>query len=368
MKLWWRQNRLVLGLYGLLAVLIVVLRERTSGFANPPALAGLLAVGVLAGLLAADSRRRRAARARFAESALLAQMGEPDLAVPLRLRGALVISAVVLLLLAAARPKGGTAVTTVQGEGYDLFLALDVSNSMRTLDMDGLSRLDVAKQLLAKFAESQGGNRLGLVGFAGSAHVLCPYTLDMNTLAAFIDDLDYGSVAKQGTAIGAALRTALARFDLEQPGGKAILLLSDGEDQGSDPLGAAQAAREAGVVVHTVGLGSARGDVVPMGVDFWGNAYHKTFRGQEVVSKLDEATLRKIAQTTGGRYFRADSPQRLEAILAAVATLPTRATGARRLELREDIFAWYLWPALLLLAVEPLVQLRPRRARRWEVH
>lgn len=363
MTRWLARNGSLLLLYGCLGGLIALLHERTSGFARPQALLGLISLGLLASLLTADGRRRRAARARFAESALLAQMGEPDLSVPLRLRGALLISAVALLLVAAARPKGETAVTTLQGEGYDLLICVDVSNSMAARDMGGLARLDLAKQLLAAFIEEESGNRIGLVGFAGSAHVMCPFTLDTGTLVAFLDDLDYGSVAKQGTAIGTALRVAIERFDPDEPGGKAILLLSDGEDLGSDPLGAAKQARELGIAVHTIGLGTERGDIVPLRFDMWGDIQPKMYQGKEVVSRLDEATLKSVADLTGGRYFRAETAGRLTEVLATLATLETRSTGSRRMELREDIFAWYLTPALLLLALEPLVRLRARRRR-----
>lgn len=352
----------LLGLLLFIGAVAAALIWRTSAFGVPGALVAVLAVNGVVLLLWLEARRREADRQRLAPAPLLGAMGEPSLRPPLVVRGLALTVAVGLLLLAMARPKGGMGEQVLSGEGVDVFLCLDVSNSMRVRDMAGVSRLDAAKQLLRRFVERSAGDRVGLVGFAGSAHVLCPLTLDHGTLLTFLDDLDYGSVAQQGTAIGDALRTATERFDPEEPGGKVVILLTDGEDHQSDPRGAAAVARDAGVMVYAIGLGTDTGDVIPMGSDPWGNPVYKRYQGAEVTSRLDEGLLRHVAETTGGLYFRADSPSRLYDVLTAIAGMDRKVLTGRKIELREDVYVWYLLPALLLLAWEPLVALRRRRA------
>lgn len=337
------------------------LARETTVFGRPEALVGLFSVAMLALLLISDGRWRQAARERFIQRELRRRMGEPSLAPALVQRGLLLLVAAILLVLSAARPKGELTRTDLASEGIEIMLCLDVSNSMRVRDMGGRERLKVAKELLAGFVEQSRGHAVGLVAFGRSAHVMCPFTTDADTLQVFLDDLDYDSVAKQGTGIGTALRTALDRFTEKADVGQAIILLSDGEDQGTDPLGAARAAADRGVVVFTIGLGSPGGATIPMGVDFWGNSLTKRYQGVEVRSRLDEGTLKAIAAATGGRYRRADTPGRLAEVLADLGRLDSKVIRRGQVELRQDIFPLYLLPALLLLAFEALLPLRRRR-------
>lgn len=352
------------GLLLLLPLLVAggwLLAEHTSAFGRPEALVGLVCVSMLLLLLGYEASWRRAGRRRFASGDLLQKMGEPSLTPPLLLRGLLLTAALVLIMLAAARPKGALGETTLTGEGIDLAICLDVSNSMRVRDMAGRSRLDVSKELIGEYIEQRPGDRIALVAFAGSAHVMCPFTLDHNTLQVFLKDLDYHSVAEQGTALGTAIRTAAERFGADGEGGRAILLLTDGEDQDSDPLAAAAEAAGRGIVIQTIGIGTPQGGGIPMELDYYGNPIMKRHRGREVTSTLDEAMLKEIAAAAGGHYFHADSATRLREVLQEIAGLRTKVMQSGKLELREEIFWWYLLPAVLLLAAEPL--LLPRRRR-----
>ena len=345
-----------------LGVVAVELRQRTTGFARPDALVAMICVAMLVLLLGQDAAWRSGARLKFASHPMLQRMDEPSLAPSLWLRGALVTAALVLIALAVARPKGAATEQTLAGEGIDLIVALDVSNSMRVRDMGHRSRLEVAKELLSEFIDRSQGDRIGLVAFGGSAHVMCPFTLDHDTLNVFLSDLDYGSVARQGTSLGQAIETATDRFDAETEGGKVILLLTDGEDQGSAPLAAAKKAAEAGIVIHTIGIGTPAGGVIPMGTDLWGNPVTKRHDGSVITSRLDEAGLTSLAQTTGGEFFVADSPDRLDQILQDIGQMETRVMRSSKLEHRQEIFPIYLLPALLLLAIEPFILIRRRRA------
>lgn len=360
----WRRWRVVVMVALFWAATAAVLAWRTTAFGQPESLVWLaVASGVLL-LLAGEARQALAGRARYADPALLQRIGDPSPVPALLARGLLLFGALVLLLMALARPKGGLGAETVASEGIDLMICLDVSNSMRARDMGSQSRLAAAKAFLARFVQQRAGDRIGLIGFAGSAHVMCPFTVDLATLGTFLDDLDYTSVAQQGTRVGDALRLAVGRFDPTSPRGRAVVLLTDGEDLGSDPLEAAREARRRGVIVHTIGLGTAAGATIPMSSDVFGHSTTKRYRGREVVSRLDEQTLRAVAEITHGAYFHAGTIKRLGEVSDALAGLRTATAEGRRVELREDIATWYLLPALLALAVEPLLRRRRPRRRR----
>ena len=357
------RRRLTQGLLLLLAGALVAWQAggRTVAFARPGALAGLVMASSLALLLWVEGRRRAAARRRFIEPGLQVAMRVPSLAGAAWLRGLMLVSAVTLLVLAAARPKGRMVTASVDSDGADLMICLDVSRSMSTRDMAGEARLAVAKRLLANLVGTSPGDRLGLLVFAGNADVLCPFTLDHDILRGILDGVDRKSVTEPGTALGTALSAALETFVDTGRGGQAIVVLTDGESHESDAIAAAGEARRRGIVVHCVGVGTPQGDTVPAGTDILGRTVGLRWRGTEVVSRLDEETLREIARVTGGRYFRADSPDRLQDVLRAVQSGSSRAVSRRSLELREELYVWYLLPALLLLAAEPLVRWRPRR-------
>lgn len=359
MRAFLRAHRGWLLLTPLLLAVAAVLYRQTTAFARPMGLLGLLLISPVIVLLALDARRRLEERHRFADPLLLARMGEPGLQGAMVQRALLAAAGLVLLLFAAARPKGGLAASAIAGTGSDVMICLDVSNSMRVVDMSGVSRLDGAKQILRRFVAADPADRIGVVAFAGVAHVMCPFTLDRGTLGTFLDDLDPGSVARQGTRIGDAIRVAVKRFDPHSTAGRAILLLTDGEDHGSDPLGAAREARERGVVIHTIGLGTERGAPVVMGNSLLDQPIVKRFHGNEVVSRLDEPTLQEVARLTGGQYYRAASANRLETVLAEIARLNKTSVRGRKMEVREELLIWYLLPAFLFLLGEPLVRLRP---------
>ncbi|MBI5831536.1 MAG: VWA domain-containing protein [Armatimonadetes bacterium] len=352
-----------LALLALGSVAVWLAGSRTMAFARPGALAGLVMASSLALLLWVEQRRRRAARRRFAEPGLQSAMGVPSLTGAAVLRGAMLVGALTLIVLAAARPKGRLVEASVDADGVDLMICLDVSRSMSTRDMNGEARLTAAKRLLGNLVGTSLGDRLGLLVFAGNADVLCPFTLDHDILRGIIDGVDRKSVTQPGTALGTALATALETFVDGNRGGQAIVVLTDGESHESDVIAAAKEARRRGIVVHCVGVGTAQGDVVPAGTDILGRSVGLRWRGSEVISRLDEDTLREVARVTGGRYYRADSPDRLQDVLREVQSGTGRGVSRRSLEMREELYVWYLLPALLLLFAEPLVRWRPRRRR-----
>jgi Ca-activated chloride channel homolog len=317
-------------------------------------------------------RRRREALRQFAEARLLAAL-TPDLDERRqRWRAALVVAAVGLLVLALAGPKWGFHWEEVHREGVDIVVALDTSRSMLAEDVKP-NRLARAKLAVEDLVKRLKGDRIGLVAFAGSAFVQCPLTLDYDAFDESLHAVNVGIIPKGGTALTEAIKAGLDAFEGRQGKHEALILITDGEDHEGHVEDAAKEAADRGVKIYTVGIGTADGDLIPITVDGQQN-FLKDRRGQVVKSRLDEDTLQKIATTTGGAYVHATSGDfGLDTVynefIGKMEKRELKSTMERRYEER---FQWPLLAALLLVALEPLIGDRRRRAtraasRRWLV-
>ena len=227
------------------------------------------------------------------------------------------LMAAVLLCVALARPQTGATQVTVRSEGIDIVLALDVSGSMRAEDFKPDNRLGVAKNVAKSFIAGRQGDRIGLVVFAGGAYTQCPLTLDYGVLADLLDEVDFGQ--PDGTAVGMAVATAVNRLRGAEGESKVVILLTDGQNNAGeiDPVTAAEAARALGVRVYTIGAGTEGAARVPVDDPVFGRRY------VTIDASLDEETLRRIADLTGGKYYRATSAQALESIYEEIDALET---------------------------------------------
>jgi Ca-activated chloride channel family protein len=257
--------------------------------------------------------------------------------------------AAVLALAAIARPQQGLRLSETETRGVDIVLAIDISPSMMAEDFRPRNRLFVARQTAHDFVRERIHDRIGLVGFAATAFTQCPLTLDHDALLELLDGLDFG-LAEDGTAIGMALATSVARLRESRTPSKVIVLITDGaSNRGAiDPLTGADLARAYGVKVYTVLVG--RGGVVPVPVDdpVLGR------RIEMVQMDIDEPTLRDIAKRTGGRFFRATEAAALPGIYAAIDRL--ERAPIRSVEYKEyrDLGPMLLGAAAVLLALAGL--------------
>jgi Ca-activated chloride channel family protein len=215
----------------------------------------------------------------------------------------------VLLVAALARPQTGAARVEITSEGIDIVLALDISGSMKAEDFKPNNRLFVAKEVARRFVEGRTGDRIGLVVFAGGAYTQCPLTMDYGILTSLIEAVDFGNVP-DGTAIGMALATSVNRLREAQGKSRVVILLTDGQNNAGeiDPVTAAEAARALGVKVYTIGAGTDGPAQIPVDDPVFGRRY------VTIDASVDEESLRTIAEITGGRFFRATSPEALAAI------------------------------------------------------
>lgn len=255
--------------------------------------------------------------------------------------------ALVLGVLALARPQALAAGRPLTTSGIDIVLALDASGSMKAEDFQPRNRLEVAKQAAAEFVEDRPNDRIGLVTFAGQAVTQAPLTLDHEALAAAIARVEIGGLA-EGTAIGTALATAVNRLRTSEARSKVVILLTDGVNNAGqiDPLTAAETARALGVRVYTIGVGTTGEAPYLLEDPRFGRRYVR------VIVRIDEEMLREIASRTGGRTFRATDPGALTDVYAAIDRLERSALSGRRPVVRMDRYLWLLVPALVLVVLE----------------
>jgi Ca-activated chloride channel family protein len=257
--------------------------------------------------------------------------------------------------LALTRPQWGLLEQTIQQEGLDIVIAIDLSSSMRANDLRP-SRIENARRELAFLVEELSGNRIGLVGFAGSAFLFCPLTLDTDAVEMFLGEMTIEAVPVPGTSLGEAVRVAMETFKLSEDdkgGSKVILLLTDGEDHESRPVELAKQAKEAGIVIDTIGIGTPEGAIVP---DAYGGVV-KDDTGQPVESKLDGATLKEMAEITGGMFLRIDSDSDgLNSYLSRLRKRQKRSFGSKTEVLRQERFPLFLGLATFLFLLALIVE------------
>ena len=275
---------------------------------NPTFLLALWLLPVVAGLLIFAHRKRQAAARRFAAETMLSRLAPKTDGPRPWLKGTLLILALGFLIVATARPRFGVYFEEVSREGADIFVCLDVSKSMTAEDVKP-NRLERAKSDIRDLLSRVHGDRVGLITFAGKPVVKVPLTTDEGFYEIMLEKIDPGSAPLGGTAIGDAIRKAIAMMSKEGDRDRAIVMITDGEDHESMPEEAARQAAELGIKIFAVGLGDSKeGARIPIR-DEIGNLHYLQYAGKEVWSKVDEETLKKISLETGGAYIPAGTKQ-----------------------------------------------------------
>jgi Ca-activated chloride channel family protein len=268
-------------------------------------------------------------------------------------KAALILAAVFFLIMTLSQLQCGTHMEMMKREGVDIIVAIDVSNSMLAEDMKP-DRIAKARQEVRGIIERLKGDRIGLVAFAGEAFIQCPLTLDYSAAQIFLDVIDVGLIPQQGTAIGDAIRKANSAFDKQEKKHKVLILLTDGEDHSSDPLGAADEAREEGVKIYTIGIGSSAGEPIPI-INRAGErvGYKKDKSGEVIITKADEMTLQKIALTTGGKYYHASAGEmELDKVYDDISKMEKKELEGKLLMQYEDRYQYPLIAAIVLIILE----------------
>ncbi|MCE2399457.1 VWA domain-containing protein [Candidatus Poribacteria bacterium] len=260
---------------------------------------------------------------------------------------------IALLIFTLARPQLSQSQERRFAEGINIFLALDVSESMRAEDFKDANRLQTAKSVIQDFLRNRESDRIGLVVFSGESFTLCPLTLDYSVLVELLDNVEVamGGQLQDGTAIGDAIATTTHRLRDSEAKTKIVILLTDGENNAGtiDPGTAASLAQSFGIRVYTIGMGKEEGARIPYEDTTFGKRY------REELTYLDEDTLKQIANTTGARYFRATDVQSLKQVYAEIDQLEKTKFKVVSYTERQELAAYFLIPAALLLGLEILL-------------
>ena len=266
------------------------------------------------------------------------------------------VLAVTALIFALARPQLEHGYETVETEGIDIMLALDISGSMRAEDFKPRNRIFVAKQVVGDFISRVSTDRVGLVAFAGKSFTRCPLTLDYAVLRSLLEGLDVGLV-EDGTAIGLALANSVARLKDSEAESKIIILLTDGvNNKGEiDPPTGANLAAAAGIKVYTIGVGKQGGAPVPVVTPDGRKVYARNADGSLYMTELDEDTLKDIAERTGGKYYRATDEQALDEIYRRILEMEKTAFRVKSFRQRKEVAKYVLPAGLAVLLLEVLL-------------
>lgn len=314
---------------------------------SPQNFVWLWSVPVAAAVFGVAEFRRRSRLKRFGDLGLTGRLAvslDPGRRLA---KQALLLASVALLVLGLCQPHFSKKETKVEHRGIDVMIAIDVSNSMLAKDLPP-SRLEKAKLELGTLIDKLKGDRVGIVAFAGEAYIQCPLTLDRGAAKLFLSTVHPNLVSLQGTSLSSAIRTALKAFNAKEKDHKALVLLTDGEDHDGKVLEAARQAKEQGVRIFTVGIGTSEGGTIQTQEGF-----KKDRGGDPVVSKLNEDLLRRVASATDGRYFRATRGElEIESLTRELRGLAKKGFKSDvSVEYTED-FRWFLLPALLCLFAE----------------
>lgn len=256
-----------------------------------------------------------------------------------------------------SRPQLGARLKEVEGKGAEIVIALDLSNSMLAQDFTP-NRLERAKLAVKRLTDRMQNDRVGLVVFAGEAYVQVPITTDYVSAKMFLSSLTTNSVPVQGTSLAAAIRTSIRSFSGESGVGRAIILITDGEDHEEEAIEAAKDAKELGIALFSVGIGSSEGKPIPLPS---GELMHDS-EGNIVITKLNDQLLREIAEVSGGQYVRATNTNfGLDPIFDEIKNMERESFKSVVFEDFNEQFFYFFGIALVLFILEFLILERKGR-------
>lgn len=271
-------------------------------FENPAFLYLLIIIPVIIVIRFLEMRKRKLKLKKFGDLSLLKQL-MPDVSSSRKsLKFWLMVAALALLIVMLARPQMGTKISQEKRKGIEVIISLDISNSMRAEDVVP-SRLDKSKMLVENMVDNFTNDKVGLVVFAGDAFIQLPITSDYVSAKMFLQNTDPSLIATQGTDLAGAIELSSKSFTQQDKVGRAILIITDGEDHEGGAIEAAEKARKNGIRVFVLGVGSTKGSSVPDG----NGGYMKDNSGQEVISALNEEMCKQVAQAGGGAYIHVDN-------------------------------------------------------------
>ncbi|MDO8896180.1 MAG: VWA domain-containing protein [Bacteroidales bacterium] len=332
-------------------------------FERPEMLYLLLIIPVIIAAFMVSSYFKNKSLKRFAEPQMLRLLMPLQSATRPWIKLFILIFAYISLIVAIANPQTGSRMEEVKREGIDIFIALDVSNSMLAEDI-APNRLERSKQAVNRLIDKLTGDRIGIIVFAGKAYVQLPITTDYAAARLFLSTINTDIVPTQGTAIAEAIQMALSSLDVSERN-KAIIIISDGEDHEEDAVKAAKQASDAGVYVYTIGMGLADGAPIPIYNKFGKQTgFRKDKNNNTIITRLNEGLMQQIAAAGNGTYVRASNIRSgLETIFNEINSIAKSEIDAKVFTDYENRFQLFLGFVIILLLAESLLAWRKSK---WE--
>lgn len=298
--------------------------------------------------------KKRAQRS-FATSSLLDILSPSQSVFKGTVKLILALLALACLSFALVNPKIGTKLETVKREGVDVVFALDVSTSMLAEDI-APNRLEKSKQLVRQIINTLAGDRIGIIGYAGSAFPQVPITTDFSSARLFLSGMNTNMVSSQGTAMTQAIALAETYYNDIEQNNRVLFLISDGEDHQGDYASIAAQANEKGIKIYTIGIGTSSGAKIPIKRDGVLQSYKTDQDNQVVITKLNKETLQEIAKAANGVYLDGTDTKELVAkVQNLLAGMDKKEFDAKQFSDFKDQFQWFLAGALLFLLFDVLL-------------
>jgi len=267
----------------------------------------------------------------------------------------MVALALSFLIIALVNPKMGTKLKTIKKEGVDVVFALDVSKSMLAEDI-APNRLEKAKQIISKVIGKLGGDRVGIIIYAGNAYPLLPITTDHAAAKMFLQSASPDMVSSQGTAINEALKLAKSYYDDDDQTNRYLFIISDGEDHQENVSYIANEATKQGIKIYTIGVGTAKGSPIPIKRDGQLIGYKKDREGEVVVTQLNGSTLQKIAADGKGKYIEGNNTSKaVETINEVLLKADKKEFETKQFADFKDQFQWFIGLGILFLLLDALM-------------
>ena len=294
---------------------------------------------------------KKSAQKKFANLALLKRLSPNQSLFKSVLKLVVLCAAFLFLVLALVNPKIGTKLETVRSQGVDIVFAVDVSKSMLAEDI-APNRIEKSKQLVTQIINSLGSDRVGIIAYAGKAFPQLPITTDYAASKMFLQNMNTDMMTSQGTAIREAIELAKTYYDEEQTN-RILVIISDGEDHEGDAAEIAEEANDQGIRIFTIGVGNENGGPIPIKRNGVILNYKKDRNGETVITKLNEDTLREIAQEANGVYINGSSTSEVvDTIKDLLDKMDKKEFESKQIADFKDQFQWFLGFGILFLFID----------------
>jgi len=295
---------------------------------------------------------KKSAQKKFANLALLKRLSPNQSLFKSVLKLIVLCAAFLFLVLALVNPKIGTKLETVRSQGVDIVFAVDVSKSMLAEDI-APNRTEKSKQLVTQIINSLGSDRVGIIAYAGKAFPQLPITTDYAASKMFLQNMNTDMMTSQGTAIREAIELAKTYYDDEEQTNRILVIISDGEDHEGDAAEIAEEANDQGIRIFTIGVGNESGGPIPIKRNGVILNYKKDRNGETVITKLNEDTLREIAQEANGVYINGSSTSEVvDTIKDLLDKMDKKEFESKQIADFKDQFQWFLGFGILFLFID----------------